>query len=80
MNINIGMIKVNTIGTIGSLNIGKVILCRNESNVAQYGTGEMVGDGVKHIPEKVPSQQLELPEAPEPSPVPPVPAAPPAAS
>lgn len=73
MNINIGMIKVNTIGTIGSLNIGKVILCRNESNTATYGTGQKVGDGVAAA--ALP-QQITIPEAPQTPPVPPTPASP----
>jgi hypothetical protein len=33
MNITIHTIKVNTIDGVGSLNIGKTVLCRNTSNV-----------------------------------------------
>jgi hypothetical protein len=33
LNISIGSIRVNTISTIGSLNIGKTILARNRASV-----------------------------------------------
>jgi hypothetical protein len=32
MQICIGIIKINSISTIGSLNVGKTIICRNEAS------------------------------------------------
>ncbi len=36
MQINIGMIKINIITNIASLNVGKTILCRNNSTTTNY--------------------------------------------
>jgi hypothetical protein len=36
MYINIGMIKINIITNIASLNVGKTILCRNNSSTTNY--------------------------------------------
>ena len=41
MNISIQSIKINTIASVGSLNIGTTILCRNRSvTVNQTGAGQ----------------------------------------
>lgn len=39
MNINIYMVKVQSISNIGSLNIGKTILCKNQSAEISQGNG-----------------------------------------
>lgn len=36
MQINIGMIKINLITNIGSLNVGKTIICRNNASITDY--------------------------------------------
>ena len=37
MNITIGTIRIHAITSIGSLNIGKTIICRNHANTAWSG-------------------------------------------
>jgi hypothetical protein len=44
MQINIGIIKINVITNVGSLNVGKTILCNNRSTVTvQPGPAEPDG-------------------------------------
>lgn len=36
MNISIAIIKIDSISNIGSMNIGKTILCKNEASAKYY--------------------------------------------
>jgi hypothetical protein len=39
MNITIGIIKVNYINNLGSMNIGKTIICRNQTIESSFDKG-----------------------------------------
>jgi hypothetical protein len=62
MNINIYMVKVQSISNIGSLNIGKTILCKNQAAEISQGNGSEPAEPAVGV----------SPVAPVVSPVPPV--------
>lgn len=76
MQINIGMIKVNSISSIGSLNVGKTILCKNEQISTSYdsvsGSGQSVSS-MTTIPGTPGLPQMATEITPESSEVPPSP-------
>jgi len=61
MNITIGVIKVNAISNIGSLNIGKTILCNNEAVETTVAAEETIADGAQHAEESAGEAPLAEP-------------------
>jgi hypothetical protein len=54
LKINISTIDINSISNIGSLNIGKTILCNNHASTTEYPTPE---DSVENGEEAAPSEE-----------------------
>ncbi|GGG09880.1 hypothetical protein [Paenibacillus abyssi] len=59
MNISIAIIKINSISNIGSMNIGKTILCKNEASSNAY-----YPDSDKKLPPQQISPSIISPVAP----------------